>query len=520
MGFLYLTAFVCGGLIMVVEILGARVLGPLFGVGLFVWTAQIAVAMVALAAGYALGGVLTDRREDADVLFGLVAASALWLFLVPHLKNAVLPWGLGFGLRGGALVSASVLFGPPLLCLGCVSPGVIRLAARRLERVGRTAGGVYALSTVGSVLGTVLTGFVLIGAFGVSRIFYLSGAVLLGLCGWYLFLRKRPGFAAVCLLAAAGAALWPARPAPGKVERVLPSGTVAALLDARSGLYGEVRVIEYRYGPKAVRELTIDGLIQGGMDPASGLPVYEYLYLMERIPRAIRPQGRRCLVLGLGAGLVPRLYEAAGVQADAVELDPNVLDLARRHFGFRTAGRVFLEDARVHLGRSDDRYDYVVVDVFNGDGVPAHMVTLEAFRQAKARLVPGGVLALNFHGRLDLERGGTAAVARTLARVFENVDLYPTFDPSRHEHGNVAIIGYDGPPAPVGPEVLRGRPIHPIALAGLNGFWTRRVSVRGRKLPGPVLTDEHNPIDLMDLGLREAVRRRLLDDTPWDLLID
>ncbi|NOY46594.1 MAG: hypothetical protein GXP50_14260 [Deltaproteobacteria bacterium] len=205
---------------------------------------------------------------------------------------------------------------------------------------------------------------------------------------------------------------------------------------------------------------------------------------------------------------------------DVVEIDPNVLDAARRFFGFRAKGAVYVEDARIHLARPGKRYDYVLIDVFNGDGVPAHMVSLEAFRAAKVRLSERGVLALNFHGRMDLERGGTAAVVRTLLEIFDNVDLYPTFQPAAGVHGNVVIVAYDGPPTPVGADVLGRVPIHPMARRGLVGFWTRRVSARSGMVSAPLLTDDYNPIDLMDLDLREAVRRSLLADTPWDLLVD
>ncbi len=508
-------------MIMVVEILGARVLGPLFGVGLFVWTAQIAVAMVALAAGYALGGYLTDRTARADVLFWVIAAAGAALLGVAPIKSAVLKWGVGLGLRGGALISSATLFGLPLLLLGCVSPGVIRLAARRVERVGRTAGGVYALSTLGSVFGTVLTGFVLIGLWGVSKIFAVTGAVLLAVSAAHFFLTHRWLKGGVLGLLAALALVGPSFGAEVGLSRRLPSGTVATLVHAQSGLYGDVRVIDYRYRDLVVRELTIDGLIQGGVDRTTGLPTYEYLYLLSLIPPATRPGGDTCLVLGLGAGIVPRLLETRGVTTDVVEIDPNVVEAARRFFGFHTKGDVYVEDARVHLARSGKRYDYVLIDVFNGDGVPSHLVSREAFRAAKARLSErGGVLALNFHGRLDLRQGGTASVARTLLEVFDNVDLYPTFRPAEGAHGNVVIVAYDGPPSPVGADALGGMPVHPLARRGLAGFWARRVSMRPGMAAAPLLTDDYNPIDLMDLDLREAVRRSLLADTPWDLLVD
>ncbi len=518
--FLYATAFVCGALIMVIEIVGARALAPLFGVGLFVWTAQITVAMVALAGGYTVGGRMADRFAHADAVFWVIAGAGLSLLGVAPVKGAVLKWGLGFGLRGGSIVSAATLFGLPLFLLGCVSPGVIRLVTHRLDRVGGVAGGVYALSTVGSVLGTVLTGFFLVGVWGVSRILAVAGALLLGLAGVHFFLTRRPLVGA--LLAGVGALGWIVSPsgASAGISRRLPSGTTASLVYALSSPYGEIRVIDYAYGAMAVRELTIDGLIQGGIDRFSRLPTYEYLYLLAYVPTAVRPGGQRALLLGLGAGVVPGLLARQGVRTDVVEIDPAVLEAAERFFDFRPPGRVFVTDARVHLAGARGRYDYVLIDVFNGDGVPFHMVTREAFRAAKRRLLPGGVLVLNTHGRLDLARGGIAAVTRTLQEWFEHVDLYPTFRPGPGAHGNVVIAAYDGPASFAGAGTLAGVRVHPLARQGLAGFWTRRVSARRGAVQGPVLTDDLNGVDLLDLELREAVRVRLLQDTPWDLLVD
>jgi MFS family permease len=517
--FLALTAFVCGGAIMVVEILGARVIGPFFGVGLFVWTSLIAVAMIALAGGYAVGGLLVDRYRRADFLYLAVALAGILVLFVPALKGPVLSASVGLGLRGGAFVSALVLFGPPLFLLGCVSPCVVRLAAPRIEAVGKTVGCFYGLSTVGSVLGTVLTGFVLIASLRVHQIFALVGVSLMALALLY-FLSIRRWAVAFALVAAAALVLWLPFPRTAVgATRTLASGTTATLVGVFEGYYGSVRVIDYAFGEKRVREMTIDGLIQGGVDVITGLPTYEYLYFLEFLPRAVRPEGTRCLVLGLGAGIVPRWYEARGVATDVVEIDPNVVEAARRHFGYGGRGNLYVEDARYHLSRPGPTYDYVLIDVFNGDATPSHLITVEAFRTAKARLVPGGVLAMNLHGSLVGRNRMTAAVVRTLGEVFDNVDIYPTFDPQAREHGNIVLVAYDGVPVAVGEDALRGFSVHPLAREGVRHFAQRKFALP-RDAVGIVLTDEHNPIDLLDAWLREDVRRQILRSEHSSLLVD
>ena len=118
--FLMLTTTLCGGLVMVVEVLGARVIGPYFGVSLFVWTALITVTLLSLSAGYAIGGYWADCKPSPGWLYGIIAASGVLVILVPTLKPWVIQATVPMGLRAGALASAILLFAPALLLLGCV----------------------------------------------------------------------------------------------------------------------------------------------------------------------------------------------------------------------------------------------------------------------------------------------------------------------------------------------------------------------------------------------------------------
>ncbi len=514
--FLGCTALVCGAAIMVIEILGARVIGPFFGVGLFVWTSLIAVAMIALALGYWVGGRVADRAERPDLLYGAIAASGLLALLVPVIRGPVLAASVPLGLRAGAFLSALVLFGPSLFLLGCVSPWLVRLGSSRLATVGRVAGGMYSLSTVGSIVGTVVTGFVLIAVLRVGQIFTAVGGVLLGLATVYFVVFRRRWLAlGVAALSFLPLLLYPAG---GRIVRTLPGGTRAELVTTRESHYGNVKVIDYAYGSARTRELTIDGLIQGGIDLRSGLPVYEYLYLLEYLPTAVRPGGRRCLVLGAGAGIVPMWYQRRGIPTDVVDIDPNVIDLARRYFGFAPDGEVHLGDARYYLATTGGRYDYVVLDVFNGDATPAHLLSLEALRLAKGVLVPGGVLALNLHAALDGNNRTAASVGATLRAVFDQVDYYPAFDPSARAHGNVVVLAYDGDRTLAGPGAVGAAPVHPMARDGVRNAW-KRVRAPPQRADAVLLTDEYNPVDLFDLEIREEIRRTILETTPWAILL-
>jgi spermidine synthase len=121
---------------------------------------------------------------------------------------------------------------------------------------------------------------------------------------------------------------------------------------------GTIRVVDYRFGKRHHREMIIDGLVPGGIDLATRRSVYQYPYLLQSLPVALRPEGRSCLVIGAGAGIVPAWYEARGVATDVVDIDAQVFAVARRFFGYAPTGGVFVENARTFLARPGRRYDY------------------------------------------------------------------------------------------------------------------------------------------------------------------
>ncbi len=515
-GYLVFTAVVCGALVMVVEVLGSRVIGPHYGVSLFVWTSLISVTLVALALGYAAGGVLSDRKEGPDWLYAVILAAGILVLLVPAARIPVLKACRRLGLRTGALASSAILFGPPLFFLGCVSPFLVKIAAREMRSLGRTVGIFYAISTAGSFLGTVLAGFVLLAYFGVNRIFSFVGILLLCLgAAYFLFFRRKwvfLGLLAVPLLLPS--------PHPARSGR-LRNGTKATEIFNRDGFYGNVRVVDTAFGNPSEgalveREMTIDGLVQGGVDLENGLPVYRYFYLMEFLPYALNPSGKECLVIGLGAGIIPMWYEARGIRTDVVDINPDVVEAARKHFGFRNSGEVHVADARCFLEGARKAYDFIILDVFNGDTSPAHVLTVEALGLMKARLARGGVLAINLIGSIREEPFMTASVVRTLESVFRTVEVHPLLEAGEGEGwGNLAILAHDGPRAPFRGNLVGSFPVHPMAASA-----KRRMRNEFRFPPGTpaiVLTDDYAPLDFFDLRLKEKLRDRILSNAEWDL---
>jgi spermidine synthase len=514
LAFLALTSLLCGAVVMIIEVLGSRVIGPFFGASLYVWTSLITVTLVALASGYWSGGLLSDRCSGSrDWLYGIVALAGCSILLIPMLKAPAIKLALPLGLRIGSLASSGMLFGPSLLLLGMVSPFIIRIAALEMASVGRTVGLFSAISTVGSFIGTVGTGFILIAYFPIDRIFIAAGGVLLFVAVSYTQIHRRswlllPLLSLPFLVPVSG----------GSKSKLLADGTRMSRVFFRDSFYGNIQVHEYSSNKINQRSLIVDATIQGGIDTVSGQSVYHYTYFQQFIPRVINPLGTDCLVVGLGPGAIPLWYEQQGVRTDVVDIDPVVFDVARRFFNFSVTGDTYAEDARYFISRPGKKYDYIILDVFNGDNTPFHILSREALQGVKQRLKPGGVVGINIFASIRGETFMTASVVRTLKEVFKTVDLFPGFtatDPAGI--GNLELFAYDRQPVIIKLDQLMHYQVHP-SVANVHRLMLDKFEFP-EHTPAMILTDSYNPIDFFDLRTKEYNRTRTIETSDIDFLL-
>lgn len=500
---LFVVVALSGASVLVLEILGSRVLGPYYGVSLFLWSALIAVTLAALAAGYALGGRWALRSPSGARLSAALALAGLWVLALPWLRGPVVQACDGLGLRGAMLAAAVLLFFPPLALLGTVSPYAIQLAARRVDEVGRVSGDLFAVSTLASVIAAVATGFVLIPELGVTKLLVL---VALALFVAAAVARWSAGAAGALVLLVAGGAL-------GATALAQPARRPAPVLANVDSPYANLRVVEW----KGMRYLTIDGGVHTIFDAATGEPRQAYVYAAELAADLVPGRGRLLLV-GLGGGGAAQVFSRRGWSVDAVEIDSSVVSLARAHFGLKPYhAEVFVEDGRQYVRRSDRRYDAVFLDAFGSASIPFHLVTREAFAEAKARLAPNGVLALNVETDGWQDPLAHALVA-TLRTCFREAVALPTSEPP-DALGNVVILASDGPIAV--PDASLGDPV--VALADEAEHFrvvSRRHAWDNRYVPerGRVLTDDWNPSDLRAEQINLAARRWLRTVFPDSLI--
>jgi len=387
------------------EISASRLLAPYFGNSTIVWANVIGLILASLALGYWLGGRLADRRPTPRTLGAVVLAAACLIAVIPFVARPLLDLSVegldrvSAGAAIGSFFGVLVLFVPPVVLLGMVAPFAIRLAITDLESAGTVAGRLYAVSTVGSLLGTFLSALVLIPAVGTQRTLLASAAVI-GFGGAALLGRRWLVLGAVL----AGLLLIP----PGVVK------AQKGLLFEDESRYQFIQVVE-RDG---ARRLYLDeGLATHSVwrrnDVLTGGVWDTYLAVAALLPRL-----ERVAMLGNAAGTAARAFAHfyPGVRMDGVELDPAVSKAGRRYFGMGRIPRLEVHDmdARTYLRQTDRRYDLIVVDAYRPPYVPFYLATREFFDLVRKHLNPGGIVALNVATTPDDHRlaeaiGGTLA---------------------------------------------------------------------------------------------------------------
>lgn len=496
--YLPLSLFCSGACSLVLEIVGARLVAPYYGTSLHVWSALITVTLVALALGYAWGGRQADRHPHLLLFARLLTAAGLTAAALPWLRGPVLQSSAPLGVMGGALASAGALLGPALMLLGALGPVATRLRAAGAHEVGRRSGDAWAVSTAGSVAGAALAGFVLVPSLPVPQILLGVAALLLALGAWgsWLSTRRAPLIPAAAAAAAAFLALRPAAP---------DSGLALFSTETR---YGRLQVAQF--GGK--RMLLIDGASQSTMAADTGETASPYVHGLEWAAAA-RPKAKTALVIGLGGGGLLRGLRLAGLDAEAVELDPAVAAAAREWFGLDPAARVRIGDGRAAL-RGRERWDLVFLDAFGAESPPAHLFTAEAFASARASLNPGGVFALNLvttvGGRDDR---AWLSVLRTLQGVFPQVRAFVASQPIEGL-ANVLFFASDAPLAGEA-SALRG-PAREDAQAMLE----RELRPSPSELESALtLTDDYAPLESLLAPGAARWRRLIQRAVPPELLL-
>ena len=477
-----LLVFVVGTGSLGAEIAAVRLLSPYFGASTIVWANTIGVVLVALSVGYWLGGRFADRHPHMRGLCLLTLTAAGLLAIVPFAADPLLDVAvdaldsISAGAFIGSLIGVLGLVAVPVLLLGMVSPWAIRLAVHKVEEAGEVAGRLYALSTAGSLAGTLLSALVLIPAVGTRRTFLIFALAIAMIAVWGLRPVRRYALAPAAI---AGLIALPI----GTLKAQTDEGRVIHEADTE---YQYARVIERDDGSRAL-ELN-EGQAQHSIYEPDGVLTGDVWdgHLVLPFTALARPP-RRVAILGNAAGTTSRAYEEffPDTIVDGVEIDPELSDIGRRYFDMNNPRlRLHHEDARPWLRRTDERFDVISVDAYRQPYIPFYLATEEFFELVRDRLAPGGVVIVNAghpEDQDDLEKVLTA----TIGEVFPSVLRDPI------EDTNTLIVASERPVSAA--RLRRAVPQLPIGLRATAQAAVARI---GPPLEGGrVYTDDKAPVE-------------------------
>lgn len=412
---------ICGASVMVVEILGSRILAPTFGTTLHVWSALITVTLAALALGYSFGGRLADQKPGLKALMTVIALAAGMLLLSDLITAPVLRFAYTGGMVLGTFIAAILLFLPTLFLLGMVSPMVVRAAANQAH-LGQSVGNLYALSTVGSVAGSLTVSLLLIPRLNVHTAVILT-AVALGLVPLLYLLTGAKKQAAVLLFVGLTLGSVVTKVLGEDADKTIYyKGRPYPVTAREPSSYGDLVVSDFQ----GTKFLFLNGVQQGSLrGEHSGA---RYAFGLERLA-TLKGVPKNMLIWGLGAGVYARKMAEAGTQVTVIEIDPASEKVAREHFGLPPSVKVIIGDARTETLKLQEKYDVIVLDAFSGDTPPFHLLTKEAFESLRDRLAPDGLILANIVGAARDE--GSRVVASVVKTIEATLGKVRIFAPNR-----------------------------------------------------------------------------------------
>jgi spermidine synthase len=431
---LAVSVFVAGMVTLALELSAARLLGNVFGTSNLVWANIIGLILLYLTAGYFLGGRWADRRPYPQTFYSLLAWAAFLAGGIPLIARPVLHAAaqaverLDAAVMLGSLLAVLVLFSAPVVLLGCVSPFAIRLSIRDPAHAGQVAGRLYALSTLGSLLGTFLPVLWLIPTVGTTRTFLIFSFLLMGvaLVGLWRILGRR-ALPYLWMPALIAVAAW--------FQLRQPLKTTAGQIYEGESAYNYIQVIE-RDG---VRYLLLnEGQAIHSVYAPDGRPTYgswDYFLSAPFWNPNVDPETPvvRVGIVGLAAGTIPKQYTRVfgPVPIDGWEIDPGIVEVGRTYFDMTEPNlNAIVADGRWGLARSRESYSVIGVDAYRLPYIPWQLTTREFFEDVRAHLFPDGVLVINV-GRTPEDRRLVEGMAGTLAAVFPSVhvvDVPATFN--------------------------------------------------------------------------------------------
>lgn len=439
MGFMiYLILFLLSFVFMGLEIVAVRIITPYFGNSVYTWGSIISVFLIGSSIGYWLGGKSADISSHKTWLKRYFICCVLAVALIPHAAKTIMPYLQDLPEGMGTFIGASLLFILPNVLLSAIIPSLIKVGLSQ-DFSGTRIGSYHMISSVGSIMGTLITTFVLLPNVHVNALFALFVSMLISSFAFYLFQASKLNWmvlfwmAPVCLI-----------PLISPQALLFPQTKLVAQI---SSPYHELYITEgdsYRDQQGSFRFLQFSkGGYQGGMnlnDPEDD--IFPYVRNMSNIVDEYHPYSQNVFMIGHGIGSLTRKISNEGKHIEVAEIDEKVLEVSKIYFGYK-GDEVKIGDGRVLLGKKEDgSIDVLLLDAYNGASIPFHLTTQEFFQMTKQKLKNDGIIVMNVIGRVNNDPF-IQAIHTTVASVYSDIKIFAP-DPSYKRDQNLFLVASSG----------------------------------------------------------------------------
>ncbi|MBV6486059.1 MAG: Polyamine aminopropyltransferase [Flavobacteriales bacterium] len=437
---LFFLAFIEGGAVMCIELCSAKILSPFFGTSVYVWAAVLGITLTALMVGYYLGGYLSAKNKNINLIFWMMTIGGCLLTLTPFISNKILPITINLNLLLGTVVSLISFLFFPLVMFGATSPLLINFLTKQADESGKSSGTVYSVSTFGGIITTFLVGFYTLPTFGIQKTLYFYGVLVvvtsIVIAGLTRNLNKQMAGQARHDVPLGNNKMMFLLLAIALLSYNFTSKKNTEIIYQSDGIMGELKVVDRMYGGgKEYREMMVNNISQTIMDKQNpSVSFWNYVgvltYNLESYSK-----GKKVLLLGLGGGTLYKQLQQKGFDVDVVEIDARIEQVAKKYFYIENELNVVVDDARHFIKTTDKKYDVVIYDLYHSETPPVHLMTKEAFSEIKHMLNPEGVFVVNFYGFLESKRGRAArSIYKTLLSQKFDVRLFATEGEEKHRN--------------------------------------------------------------------------------------
>jgi len=477
--------FICGATVMIFELVGSRILAPYLGTSTFVWTSIIGVILGSLSFGYWWGGKIADRNSDVVSFSNLIFLAAVFIGIITFIQENVLIEISKYikDLRIGALLASLVLFTIPSIILGMISPYAVKLKMSSIEKTGSTVGNIYAISTLGSIVGTFSAGYFLIPTIGTLKIvIWLSIIlILISLMVNYqknLVIREITLFILIIVLYLTGMK---------QIKQISNNFIDVDTEYSRIWIYDDY--MKENKTKKSIRCMKISNEYSSAMYLNSDDLCFEYTKYYN-IGEYFMPKIEKSLIIG-GAGYsYPKEYlnRYKNAKLDVVEIDSKITELAKKYFKLKEDNRITIyhDDGRTYLNNNKKKYDSIYIDAFRSCSLPYQLTTKEAVKKVYDALESNGVALINVISSIEGNKGKfLRAEYSTYKSIFPKVILYPVNYPHNEDLvQNIIIVALKSG------EDIRNKPSSKEIESYLGHMWEKKVSN-----DIGILTDDYAPVD-------------------------